>query len=173
MACKTNRRRKLGECGDTLVELAFVLVPLVVLLFGILDFGFAIFLKSTFQHAVREGVRYAITYETAPGLGHDDSVRQVVQRNTMNLLSPEQAANKVKIRYFNPALYNPANPGDWTGTLVTGTGSNAPGNIVEVSIEDFQWHLFVPAFFSSPLTITVRASDKMEGLPGGAAPPPR
>lgn len=162
-----------GERGATFVEAAFIILPLMVLLLGIVDFGLAVFVKSTLQHAVREGVRYAITYQTISGMGHDASIREVVRSNCMGFLSAEQAAEKVKIRYYNPSLYNPANPGEWGGALVTGVGSNAPGNIVEVAIEDYRWGLIMPTFFRSPLSLGARAADKMEGLPGGGSPPPR
>ncbi len=169
----TAASQRLSCRGATFVESAFIILPLMVLLLGIVDFGLSIFIKSTLQHAVREGVRYAITYQTLSGMGHDASIQEIVRRNCMGFLSAEQAAEKVKIRYFNPALYNPANPGEWGGALVTGVGSNAPGNIVEVAVEDYRWGLIMPTFFRSPLILSARAADKMEGLPGGAAPPPR
>jgi len=166
-------RAKSGQGGATFVEAAFIILPLMVILLGIIDFGLAVFVKATLQHAVREGVRYAITYQTISGMGHDASIQEIVRRNCMGFLSAQQAAEKVRIRYYNPSLYNPANPGEWGGALVTGVGSNAPGNIVEVAIEEYRWGFIMPTFFRSPLSLGARASDKMEGLPGGGSPPPR
>ena len=53
----TTRSRRRGRRGNAFIEAAFVLVPLFALIFAILDFGLAIFVRSTLQHAVREGVR--------------------------------------------------------------------------------------------------------------------
>ena len=47
--------------GSALVEGALATLPLMALLFGVLDIGFAIFVKNTMQFAVRQGVRYAVT----------------------------------------------------------------------------------------------------------------
>jgi hypothetical protein len=139
--------------------MAFTLLPLFALMFGIVDFGFAIFLRSTFQHAVREGTRYAVTYTTSPGMGHDASIKNVVQNSAMGFLSGTNS-DKIKIKYYNP------------DTLVE-TSANAPGNLIEVSIEGYNWGWLAPLFrTATPLTITTRSSDRMEGLPGGMTAPP-
>jgi Flp pilus assembly protein TadG len=148
-----------GRRGAALTELALVLIPLLALLLAILDFGFAIFLRSTFQHAVREGVRYAVTGRREDGLGHDASIKGVVQRNAMGFLSGSAGAEKIHIRYYVP------------GTLAE-TASNAGGNIVEVTVEGFTWRWMAPLLRgSSPATILARSSDRMEPSPGGVPPP--
>ena len=152
-------RRKLR--GNAFVESAFVLVPLFAILFAITDFGFAIFLKNTFMHAVREGARYAVTYKVQGGFGHDDSIKNVVQSNAMGFLSGSTNYDKIVIRYYNP-------------TTFIEVPENNPGNIVEVSVEGFSWGWLAPLWRSAtPLNITVRSSDRMEALPGGATPPTR
>jgi len=149
------------EKGNAFVEGALVMVPLFALVFAIVDFSMAIFLRSTFQHAVREGVRYAVTYRTMPGLGHDASIKTVVQQNAMGFLAGEQGASKIYIRYYDPL------------TLVE-TPNNAPGNLVEISVEGYSWGWLGPLLRSAtPLPIAARSSDRMEGLPGGSSPPPR
>ena len=47
-----------GRRGNALLEMAIVAVPLFGLLFSIVDFGLAIFIRTTLQHSVREGVLY-------------------------------------------------------------------------------------------------------------------
>lgn len=153
--------RRRSQRGNAFVEAAFVLVPLFALIFSIVDFGLAIFIRSTLQHAVREGVRYAITYQTVDGLGHDASIKSVVQANAMGFLSEAENADKIKIRYYDP-------------TTFAEVAGNDPGNLVEVSVEDYQWGWLAPLLRSaSPLQITTRSSDRMEGLPAGGVPPPR
>jgi hypothetical protein len=132
------------------------------MIFAIVDFGLAIFVRSTLQHAVREGVRYAITYQTLDGqTGHDDSIKEVVKQSAMGFLHEEENLEKVKIRY-----YEPDNLGE--------VQQNAPGNLVEVSIEGYTWGWMALLMRNaSPLQITTRSADRMEGLPPGASPPPR
>lgn len=144
--------------GGALVELPLVLIPLVALWVAIIDFSLGIFLKATFQHAAREGVRYAVTSRTEPGLGHDASIKAVVQRHAMGFLNGDEGAERIHIRYYVP------------GTLAE-TSSNAGGNIVEVSIEGYTWNWIAPVLRSAaPLTISARSSDRMEASPGGIPP---
>jgi len=130
-----------------------------------------IFLRSTLQSAVRAGVRYAVTYRTGSGLGQDDSIRQVVQQNALGFLDGPAGAASITIDYYPPTdLSDP----------VTGAGSNAPGNVVEVSVSNYTWSWvaplsggFNPGYYSrSPLSISVSSADRMESLPAGALSPP-
>src|SRR5881392_3723031 len=56
--------RKRRQRGTAIVETALVLVPLMALLLAVADFAKPVFIHSTFTHAVREGCRYGITYQT-------------------------------------------------------------------------------------------------------------
>jgi hypothetical protein len=143
-----------------MVELALVLLPLLAIMFAIIDFSLAVYLRSTFRHAAREGARYAVTGRTASGMGQDASIRGVVQRNAMGFLDGASGASKIFIRYYNP------------GTLAE-TQSNAGGNIVEVSIEGYTWSWIAPVMRSATpaLTVLARSSDRMENTPGGIPPP--
>lgn len=152
-------RRVRGQRGNTVIETALILLPLLALIFAFVDHGLAVFLQSTFQHAVREGVRYAVTYQTLPGQGHDASIRQVVMRQSLGFLRGRE--NLIRIRYFDPITF-------------AEVPDNIPGNIIEVSIEGYQFRWLAPLWrSSSPFFVTARAADRMEGLPTGASPPPR
>ena len=147
--------------GNSFIEAAFVLVPLLALILGIVDFGLAIFLRSTLQHATREGVRYAVTYQTVGGMGHDDSIKAMVQENAMGFLSGDGDADMITIRYYDPV------------TLQEVSG-NDPGNLIEVSVENYEWGWLGPLLRSAtPIQMNARSSDRMEGLPTGQAPPAR
>jgi len=130
-----------------------------------------IFLRSTLQSAVRAGVRYAVTYRTGSGLGQDDSIRQVVQQNALGFLDGPAGAASITIDYYPPTDLS---------DQVTGAGSNAPGNVVEVSVSNYTWSWvaplsggFNPGYYSrSPLSISVSSADRMESLPAGALSPP-
>jgi hypothetical protein len=63
-----------AEKGQTLIELAIALVLLLVVLFGITEFGRYFFYRNTFNNAARAGVRQAVvttplsaTSEICPG----------------------------------------------------------------------------------------------------------
>jgi hypothetical protein len=153
--------RRHRQRGNAMVETALIILPLFALMFAIIDFSLAIFVKSTLQHAVREGVRYAVTFQTQPGLCHDDSIKNVVVHNSLNFLRSEQNREKIQIRYFLPDTLSPS-------------GNNNPGNIVEVSVEGYNWGWIAPLWrTNTPLSMLVRSSDRMEGLPGGSSAPCR
>ncbi len=156
MTVSLARRRR--SKGNTIVESAFVLLPMLAIMVATLDYSVVIFLQSTFRHAVREGVRYAVTSQTMSGMGHDASIKAVVQRNSMGFLSGEAGAGKIHIRYYDPV------------TLVE-TASNAGGNLVEISIEGFTWNWMAPLMRgNTPITISARSSDLMESSPNGFPP---
>ncbi len=159
---------KRNERGSQTLEMALCLLPFVGLNFLILSIGWAVFTKATLQHAVAEGVRYAVTSRTMPGLGHDASIKTTVQQNAMGFLSGDKA-DKITIQYY---LVDPT-----TGEL-TATNSNLGGNIVEISVVDYSAGPLTPILQwvgpsgspRSPSTFSVRASDRMEGSPGGIPP---
>ena len=58
---------KKSQAGQAMVEMALVLPVLIILLGGILDFGWLYYNKIALTNAAREGARYAaIHYTTAP-----------------------------------------------------------------------------------------------------------
>ena len=61
---KTPRARRVvrfvrDERGAALVEFAMISVVLMILIFGIIDFGRALYTKNSLTNAAREGGRYA------------------------------------------------------------------------------------------------------------------
>jgi len=142
------------------MEGGLVFIPFFALMLAIVDYGMVIFVRNTFQHATREGVRYAVTYRTNGG-GHDASIKAVVKENAMGFLHTQAGENMIHIRYFNP-------------TTLVETASNASGNIIEVSIEGYQWGMIAPMLRSAnPISLNVRSSDRMETVAGGGSPPSR
>ena len=51
--------RKAGQRGQAMAEMAFVVVLLVVLTLGIVDFGRMLMVQNVITHAVRDGARMA------------------------------------------------------------------------------------------------------------------
>ena len=147
------------------MECAFAILPLLALLFAVLDFSIALFVKNTVQFAVCQGVRYAVTSQTLPAMGQDASIKTVVQGYTLgflNCLSADHVgANRIAITYYNPISL----------AVVAGVGSNAGGNIVVVSASGLSWAWMVPVLRNAaPLQFAVSSADIMEATPVAGAP---
>jgi Flp pilus assembly protein TadG len=133
-----------------------VILPLLALSFALLDYTVALFVQNVLRNAVREGCRFAITQQTGVG-GQDAAIKAIVQQNAMGFL---QNTNTVSITYYDSSL-----------NLVTGTGSNAQGNLCVIAITGFSWAWFAPVLRSStPLSFSASSSDVMESPPNGILP---
>ena len=146
------------------MEVSLIFLPLFAILLALFDFSTALFLRATMQNAVREGVRYAVTYQTSSGMCQDASIKEVVKSSSVGFLGSADDS-KIKVRYYDPAS---------VGTELTGAGSNGPGNVVEIGVEGYTWSWIAPLWrTASPFNINVYAADRMEGLAGGTSPPCR
>ncbi len=144
-----------------MLEGALALPPLLMILFATIDFSIAILVKNTVQAAVREGVRYAVTGQTVSGLGQDESIRTVVENNSLGFLNSSNGDSLISINYYNPS----------TLQVVNGLNSNAPGNIVEVQVTGLSWAWMVPyARSSTPLQISATSMDIVEPNATGIPP---
>ena len=178
----SKRRKAAGRRGAQIVEFTLVLLPLLAFTFLLLDMGWAIFKRATLQYAVREGCRYAVTNQLRTdltnGTGHAygmiDSVKAVVQANSMGFLgsAPSGAGwNAIQVRFY-------AATGNMTTALAlppdcTTAGPNGAvtPNLVEVSVENYQANPLAPLMRSStPLSLTARSTDRMESIPRSGAP---
>jgi Flp pilus assembly protein TadG len=149
------KKRKKSQSGAELLEAALIAVPLFGLIFLMLDVSMVIFLRSTFQNAVRDGVRYGITGNNSPGPCQDDSIKAVVQANAVGFLTASGPAAHMHVHFMSPVDGSVSN--------------NAQGNIIEVSVEAYQFNLLAPFKHSGNPLIWARAFDVMEPYPG--APP--
>ena len=150
-----------------MVEGALVIVPLLAVLFGVLDLAIAVFVKNTVQFAVCQGVRYAITSQTMAGMGQDASIKTVVQNYSAGLLdvlsSDHVGKDCISVTYYDPQSLNP----------VTGVGSNSGGNIVVVTASGLSWAWMAPLLRrATPLQYAVSSADIVEATPV-AGPPAR
>jgi Flp pilus assembly protein TadG len=56
-----------SDHGQSIVEFAVIFPIFILLVFSVIDFGFAMQQRGTLQHAAREGARYAATRDNADG----------------------------------------------------------------------------------------------------------
>jgi Flp pilus assembly protein TadG len=159
-----NRRRS----GNAMLEGVFTILPTFALLFAFVDFGLLLFRWATLQNAVREGCRYAITFQTQTGQGQDASIEAVVQQYAMGIVKSTDSPQDIFVKYYSPSNMNTS----------IASGGNIPGNIVEVSVQGVQWSWLAPLsgsyggsvpFFrsSTPITLNIFSSDILGGYPAG------
>lgn len=178
---RVSERRRITSSGSQWVELAFVLLPFFALLTGFFDVSFALFSWATLQNAVREGCRYAITFQTAPPTGatwtcnghQDNCIENDVAFNSMGLVT--QAGGLINVNYYAEATPT---------TAIASPGGNVPGNIVIVSVNAYPLNWLIPLSGTggggfgnytatgpyrdqAPANINVYAADVLGGYPAG------
>lgn len=179
---QVSERRRVTSSGSQFVELAFVLLPFFAIVTGFFDVGFVLFSWSTIQNAVREGCRYAITFQTAPPSGatwtcnghQDNCIENDVAANSMGLVTA--AGGLINVNYYAQATPT---------TAIAYPNGNVPGNIVGVSILAYPLNWMIPLSGTggggmlnwggspyrptSPTTVNVYAYDVLGGYPAGVA----
>jgi Flp pilus assembly protein TadG len=158
---KRSARETFDE-GSEIVEFGLVLVPMLALVFLVINVGWMIFAKASLLEAVRSGVRFGVTGQVTTGqAGVTSSIRQVVQQNSSGFISAANAASKISIQYFAPATLSP----------VAGVSRCAGGNIVQVSATGVAIAPLAAVLISpAPLTLSAASSDIMESSPNNITP---
>ncbi len=110
---RRSQRRGRRQRGAAVVEFALAAGLFFLVLFSILDFGYLFWVNLTMQHAVREGVRYAVTGQT--GILDPD-------RTPNPLMDPCNAARE-KIRRTSMGLYDRLAPTVYFKTVDPATGA--------------------------------------------------
>ena len=81
---RMRRWRRGGDSGATAVEFALIVPILIVLVFGIIDFGALFGQQLALNHAVREGARAAVVAGTGQDANVTGLVRNAVSGIAMN-----------------------------------------------------------------------------------------
>jgi Flp pilus assembly protein TadG len=164
---KRTKSRVARQKGSEALEFTLVMLPLFCMLFILLNIAWAIFAKSTLQRAVRMGVRSGITIQsTSPGTCLTDTVKGIVQANSLGLLNGTRGLGYIKVNYYLPPDPNTATaPTDVSTTL----NADAYGNIMQVSVQNFSLVPIVPRIFhwyekadDNPMLVNVYAADLIE-----------
>ena len=169
---KTASKRDRRRSGNMVIEMAFTMLPTFALIFAFVDYGILLFRWSTLQNAVREGCRYAITFQTSGTLGQDASVEGVVQQYAFGMVTAADTPQHIFVNYYAPTAL--------TTPIPVASGGNVPGNVVEVSVQNISWAWLAPlsgsfgqgvSFFrsTSPITLNVYSSDILGGYPVGVS----
>jgi len=193
-------RRRARERGNTMVESALILLPMLAMFLGIVDVAFGIYIQSTLSEATREGTRYAITYPSSCVGSQAACIATVVQNNAIGLPAG-LASSYITVNYYTTnnlttPVYSCSN-GSCTTNSICGSGGtsactngsmdvtlsngnvvnyvNAPGNVVQVAVAAYPWNWMIPMpGFSAGTGITLKAAsvDVLGGLAVGTTNPP-
>ena len=161
-----SRRRR--SSGNVIVESVFTMLPTFAMILMFVDMSLMLFRRSTLQNAVREGCRYAVTFQTLAGQGQDASIGVVVQRYALNFVKTSDNPQHIFVNYYAPTDLNNA----------IASGGNIPGNVVEVSVQNISYAWIAPLSGSfggsipfigstAPISIAVYSSDILGGYPAG------
>ena len=137
MALRTKRSVR----GATLIEFAIVMLPLMVLVFGTIEFGRYFWVQHVVQFATREGVRLALvgrTLNDANGnpMTREASILQMIHDKASIAVNPNDLA--ISIYPVNPDYSDPVG---WQGMQYAGQ----PGNYMRVRTS-YTFQFLTPAF---------------------------
>ena len=119
-----------SQCGQAMVEMALVLPILVLLIGGIMDFGWLFYNKVALNNAAREGARYAVIhYTTAPdwkskSIALMDSSYVGVQSAEAMVYDPHGSQIKATMTADVPVLTG------FTSTLIGKSSVNMTGSCI-------------------------------------------
>jgi len=142
-------RGREGERGSNLVEYGVVLVLMLTMIFGLIDFGRALYAYHFVSGAAREGTRYAMVRGNAcnsslPGCPAGPSDIQAYLANVPSGIDPAQLSVT--------ATWNPNNSPACQGA------PNAPGCVVEVQV-NYNFNFMLP--FLPKNTVAMQSSSQM------------
>ncbi|MFI5116650.1 MAG: TadE/TadG family type IV pilus assembly protein [Terriglobales bacterium] len=148
---------KANDSGQTLVEFGISLPIFLLLILGVIDFGYLFSIKVTLQNAVRQGGRYAITGGCITGSDGTcsqtryNSILQTVENAAIGRLNSSQISITCQ---------------DAGGGCPNGAGG--PGDVVTITVT-YPYHFMtgpIGAFFpGKSYTITVSSAFTNEIFP--------
>ena len=173
-----------------MLEGALYFLPLMALIFGILDFSMATFITGIFQEATTDACRFATTYNlTYGGTTYSSqtlAAKAIVYSESFGFINAvNDAANKyVQVNYYFPDdLTTPATCAtncnhSWTdskGNTATVNYDNQPGDVVEVRVVGFPWNWMAPLPGYMPgkgINLGAEAVSILQSLPSTLSVPP-
>ena len=112
-----------GERGETLIEFAFASVIFFMLIFGIIQFGIAIWNYNLLSNLAQEGARYAAVHGAGSGAAQNESqVASFVQARAVGMtvtttLAPTSSAPG-NVTAGNPVAVTVTHTLNWGGGLL-------------------------------------------------------
>jgi hypothetical protein len=155
--------------GGAMVEFAIVLPLLLILVFGIIEFGILMYNRAVLSNASREGARYGIISEydkdtdiyTYP---ETDEVKNVI---IAYLKRPDSDGNiQPRLINFGPDFDSIFKLNELDYSDIDGNGKNTPGDKLKVEIEYSYSFLVFSSIYSLfgetfPTTVKLKAETTM------------
>jgi Flp pilus assembly protein TadG len=151
-----------GERGTSLPETAIILGLVLSLLFGIMDFGRAIYTYGFIAYVAREGARWAMVRGSAsctnvPNLADCNASGSEIQKYVQSLSEGATNAGAITVNDSPSALW-PGTTGSGSGSAGCSAGSNAPGCLVVVQVS-YPFQFILP--YMPVATIATSSTSKM------------
>jgi Flp pilus assembly protein TadG len=149
------RPRKSRQRGTALLEFAFTMVIALVLIFGIIDFGRALYSYHFVSNAAREATRFA----SVRGALCSSSVTPCpaqpadIQAYVMGIIPLGIDSTQVQV---NPQWMNPNN------LQICGTSSDYPGCAIQVNVT-YNFNFLFPVSFYNSAPVSYNASSFIMG----------
>ncbi|MFH1680017.1 MAG: TadE family protein [Candidatus Eisenbacteria bacterium] len=148
--------RRPGTRGSTLIEFSLVLPLMLLLFFGVFDFGRILYIQLTLQSAVREASRLTVTGNVLPDPDHPgeylDRIESIIHR--IQTVAPGLHVTPDQISIIGPG----------------GAGSpGGPGDLVTIRVDyeiDILTPLVRPVFPDGAYPCTVYMISRNEPFPG-------
>jgi len=128
-------KRSIREKGATVIEFALAVPIFIILIIGIIDFGWYFFTQHTIQYATREGARIALVGKTIDDMDRSATVIKVIQESAGLAVDPED----LDIRIY-PLEDDFSDPAGWQGLT---PNAGAPGAIMRVRAR-YTYHFLTP-----------------------------
>jgi Flp pilus assembly protein TadG len=160
-----SRRRK--QRGADLIEFTLVLLPLIAIMFTLIDISWGIFVKATLQSAVRTGLRYGITVTgtQANGTGLTDLVKNMVQSQSLGILGGTTGRGYIQVNFYKQDSTSATGLTSVDGVV----GANVSPNIMTVSVVGYSLPALIPRIYGwatpvdkSATTINAMSADQIE-----------
>ena len=131
--------------GNSIIEAALIMPILMMVTFGIVDFGILFYKHLALENAVSQAVRYGITGNTAGGMSRQDSMKAVLRAAapTLNIQDSDITFSRLA-------------GGNWVN------GLGGPGDVERLSINYTHQVLILAPFFRPSGQIVLHAESAMK-----------
>jgi Flp pilus assembly protein TadG len=145
---KRSGRRAGSRKGSEVLAFTLAFLPLMAMLTVLLDIAWAVYAQATIQRAVRLACRTGVTLtnsQMAQGATLTSTVKGTVQQYAFGFLNGATGLGYIKVNYFLPPAPSSSAA---TTDVSTQTNGNAPGNIMQVSVQSFPVKPLLPQIFA-------------------------
>lgn len=148
------KRAREGERGTSMVEFAISASVLLFILFGIIEFGRALYTYHSVANAARLGARWAMVRGSkCTVLDHCGATSGDVQQYVRSLVPMVDSGNLTVTATWSTA---PASSSNTSCTSASPSTVNTPGNLVCVTVS-YPWNFAISYVSTTGLTLSSTA----------------